>query len=59
MTMNSDARQEKGYTIAQTHGYVKRVDPFNYTVRSQSGNGAYEVLSTEFGGYVHTNTKCH
>jgi transposase-like protein len=65
MSLNSDARQEKGYTIAQTHGYVKRVDPFNYAVKSQSGNGEYEILSTEFGGYVcscpdHTirNVKC-
>jgi transposase-like protein/DNA-directed RNA polymerase subunit M/transcription elongation factor TFIIS len=44
-----DARQERGQAIAQIEGAVKRIDDFSYEVRSQSGNGEYEVLKTESG----------
>lgn len=62
--INNDLREEKGYTIAQTHGDVKRIDEFNYRVKSQSGKGEYEIISTEFGlacscpDFLSRNVKC-
>src|SRR2546428_3478027 len=44
-----DSRQQKGQAIAQLQGQIKRVDKHNYSVKSQSGNGDYKVLATEFG----------
>ena len=42
-------RKEQGRLIAQANGLVKRNDETSYTVSSQSGNGSYDVVSTEFG----------
>ena len=42
-------REVKGQTIAQTEGAIKRIDEFSYEVKSQSGAGFYQVLSTEYG----------
>jgi putative transposase len=42
-------RQERGQMIARTEGSVKRIDEHSYEVKSQSGNGLYQVISTEFG----------
>lgn len=45
----SNSREEKGLTIAQLNGQVKRIDERSYTVKSQSGNGEYQVLQSELG----------
>jgi transposase-like protein len=42
-------RQERGQQIAQLDGQIKRVDANTYMVKSQSGNGVYEVLNTSIG----------
>ena len=42
-------RKQLGQTIAQTFRAVRRVSPIRYRVRSQSGNGKYEVRQTDLG----------
>jgi transposase-like protein len=42
-------REENGMTIAHLGGYVRRVDDNSYVVRSQTGNGEYQVISGELG----------
>jgi transposase-like protein len=42
-------REENGMTIAHIGGYVRRVEAGSYVVRSQSGNGEYQVISGELG----------
>lgn len=39
----------RGQTIAETESNVRRIDKNEYRVKSQSGNGEYQVLSGEFG----------
>jgi putative transposase len=42
-------RQERGQQIAKLQGQIKRVDENTYMVKSQSGNGVYEVLKASIG----------
>jgi len=42
-------REERGQSIARTQGQISRIDEQSYEVNSQSGNGKYSVISTEFG----------
>ncbi|MFB3887973.1 MAG: transposase, partial [Candidatus Bathyarchaeia archaeon] len=42
-TQTVNHREERGQTIAQHIGQVKRIDENLYTVKSQSGNGEYAV----------------
>lgn len=42
-------RQERGEMIAKAEGSIRRIDDHGYEVKSQSGNGFYQVLATEFG----------
>jgi transposase-like protein len=42
-------REEKGHNLTFKQGALKRLDDNTYSVRSQSGNGSYVVISTEFG----------
>jgi len=57
-------RQEQGQLIASLKDTIKRIDEFNYEVNSQSGNGAYQVHSTELGwncscpDYIFRGVKC-
>ena len=45
-----NARKDRGYQIAiASENQIHRVDAHMYTVNSQSGNGTYDVLSTELG----------
>jgi Transposase and inactivated derivatives len=59
-----NSRQQKGLTIAQLNGMVQRIDASAYKVKSQSGNGIYDVLATELGwkcscpDYAFRNEKC-
>jgi transposase-like protein len=40
-------REERGQTIAQQNGQVKRIDENFYTVKSQNGNGEYAVTKID------------
>ncbi|WP_292642501.1 DDE-type integrase/transposase/recombinase [Nitrososphaera sp.] len=42
-------RQIKGQEIARLEGAIQRVNEYSYRVKSQSGKGDYEVISSEFG----------
>ena len=42
-------RKEKGQRIALTLDQVKRTGEHSYKVKSQSGNGEYDILHTEIG----------
>jgi putative transposase len=44
-----DSRISRGQAIAQVESNVRRLDEHEYRVRSQSGNGEYQVISTEIG----------
>jgi transposase-like protein len=60
----TNPRQEKGRTIAQLEGQIKRMDEHSYRVRSRSGSGEYEVISGELGwlcscpDHVYRGQKC-
>jgi len=41
----------RGQTIAQTESNVRRIDANEYRVKSQSGNGEYQIFSTEVGWF--------
>jgi putative transposase len=45
----TNSRQEKGLTIAQLNGQVRRIDDLTYAVKSQSGNGEYQIIQSELG----------
>ncbi len=47
--MINNLREQKGKEIAQLEGQIKRIDGHLYKVNSQSGNGVYDVFSTELG----------
>ncbi|MDE1816886.1 MAG: transposase, partial [Thaumarchaeota archaeon] len=46
---HKEPRQEKGEQIASTQDQIRRIDAHHYKVKSQSGNGEYDVISTESG----------
>jgi len=50
-TVQEEARKMRGQQIAQVESNVRRLDATEYRVRSQSGNGEYQVFSTEAGWY--------
>ena len=43
------SREQLGFAIAQVEGTIKRINELKYVVKSQSGNGDYEVSSTDLG----------
>ena len=45
----NDARRQRGQEIAQRGNQIVRLDDLHYTVRSQSSEGVYEIVSTEMG----------
>jgi len=47
--MATNEREQKSLEIAQISDQVKRIDTDSYKVKSQSGNGEYEVLNSELG----------
>lgn len=57
-------RQERGQAIANLDGQIRRLDAHSYKINSQSGNGVYDVLSTELGwicscpDHVYRGVKC-
>ncbi len=48
-TARLPTRTEKAYAITFQQGAIKRLDEHTYSVRSQSSNGSYVVVSTESG----------
>jgi len=46
-----EARKVRGQAIAQVESNVRRMDATEYRVKSQSGNGEYQVVSTEAGWF--------
>lgn len=46
---NLQTREEKANLILKDEKAIRRIDSQRYFVKSQSGNGEYEVISTEFG----------
>jgi transposase-like protein len=48
-TRPTTTRQERGQAIAKLDNQIKRVDENTYMVKSQSGNGVYEVLNSSIG----------
>lgn len=60
----SDERAVKGQQIAKLEGAIQRVNEYSYHVKSQSGKGDYEVISSEFGwacscpDHMYRNQKC-
>ena len=41
--------QQEGLAIANFDGALKRINETKYTVKSQNGNGGYDVCSTDLG----------
>ena len=60
----NDARRQRGQEIAQRGNQIVRLDDLHYTVRSQSSDGIYDVMSTEHGwtcacpDHVYRNVCC-
>ena len=60
----NDFREQRGHTIAEVEGQVRRIDANSYKVNSQSGSGLYDILSTESGwicscpDHVYRGVKC-
>lgn len=50
-TQELKARKVRGQQIAQVESNVRRIDANEYRVKSQSGNGEYQVVSTEVGWF--------
>jgi putative transposase len=46
-TQLTTTREERGQTIAQHNGQIKRIDENFYTVKSQNGNGEYAVTKID------------
>jgi putative transposase len=49
MTTTAISRQQLGLAIANITGAIKRISELKYVVKSQNGNGDYEVNSTDLG----------
>ena len=47
--MSTNPREMRGLQIAQLKDQIQRIDDGTYKVSSQSGNGKYDILSTERG----------
>ena len=57
-------RQIRGKEIVEQGNQIQRLDDIHYTVNSQSGNGAYDVIASESGWIcncpdsIYRNAKC-
>ncbi|MGD0329074.1 MAG: DDE-type integrase/transposase/recombinase [Nitrososphaeria archaeon] len=62
--METNLREQLGKMICEKRTEVKRIDEHSYKVNSQSGNGVYDVFSTELGwkcscpDYTFRGVKC-
>jgi transposase-like protein len=57
-------REQKGQSIAQIDGSVRRIDDHTYRVKSQSTDQEYDIISTELGficsccDHIYRGAKC-
>ncbi len=64
MVVQISNRQERGLAIANLPDQIRRIDEDEYRVKSQSGNGDYEVYLGEFGwvcscpDHIYRHVKC-
>jgi putative transposase len=64
MSKTSINRQQLGLAIANIVGAVKRITELKYVVKSQNGNGEYDISSTDLGwvcscpDHKHRGVKC-
>src|SRR5437660_3886751 len=49
MSKTAINRQQEGLAIANIDGAIKRISEIKYVVKSQNGNGGYDVCSTDLG----------
>ena len=49
MSKTAINRQQQGLAIANIDGAIKRINETKYVVKSQNGNGGYDVCSTDLG----------
>ena len=49
MSKTAINRQQEGLVIANIDGAIKRISELKYVVKSQNGNGDYDVCSTDLG----------
>ena len=49
MSKTAINRQQEGLVIANISGAIKRISEIKYLVKSQNGNGGYDVCSTDLG----------
>jgi len=49
MMAENNLREMRGQAIVNIEGQIKRLNDHSYKVKSQSGNGEYDVLNTEWG----------
>ena len=49
MSKTAINRQQEGLVIANIDGAIKRINELKYAVKSQNGNGDYDVCSTNLG----------
>ena len=50
MSKTAINRLQEGLVIANIDGAIKRISELKYIVKSQNGNGGYDVCSTDLGG---------
>ena len=43
MNKTAISRQQQGFLIAENTGSIKRINELKYVVKSQNGNGDYDV----------------
>ena len=64
MSNTAISREQQGFLIAETTGSIKRISELKYVVKSQNGNGDYDVISTDLGwvcscpGHKFRGVKC-
>ena len=49
MHQKAISREQLGFAIAQVEGAIKRISELKYVVKSQNGNGDYDISSTDLG----------
>ena len=49
MSKTAINRQRLGVLIAETNGAIRRISELQYVVKSQNGNGEYDICSTDLG----------
>jgi putative transposase len=49
MSQKAISREQQGFFIAKIEGAIRRINELKYVVKSQNGNGGYDVCSTDLG----------